>query len=489
MNNRIFWKFAIVFLFIIIGIGSLYIYLTAYTSRTYFDEVNQKLNGNIAEYTVREVTPLVDGTVDTSAIQDIMHSMMVINPSVEVYLLDMEGNIVTYVAPYKEVKMDRVSLEPVYDFLQSENDRIIKGDDPRNPGQSKVFSAAKIEADGTTQGYAYVILASEEQTSVLSTLIGSYVLQLGSRTFLISLLIALILGLFAFLYVTRNLRKIMQTVRRFKEGDMAARVSTSGADFGELGETFNEMADQIVGNINELKSVEKLRRELIANVSHDLRTPLSVISGYVETLVMKKELGDDERRKYLEVIHSSTENLSTLIDQLFEYSKLEAQEITPQKEPFHLADLVQDIIQKFEVISKEKGMHIEMQASQNVPMVFADIGLVERAISNIVDNALKYGDSNGRVKIQLKPDDQNVSVVISDDGPGIPEQEQSYIFERYRRFDRTRKDRKGAGLGLAIVKKILEIHNQSIKVLSESGKGASFSFHLPAYQDSGMALG
>ena len=403
MNNKLFWRLSLVFLFIIIGIGSLYIYLTVHTSRTYFDEVNQKLHRDIASYTLNEVTPLVDGNVDTNAIQEIMHSMMVINPSVEVYLLDLDGKIVTYVAPYKKVKMKSVSLDPVYRFLEADDDRIIKGDDPRNPGQHKVFSAAPIEAKGVRQGYVYVILASEEQASVMSTLIGSFVLKLGSRTFLISLLIALILGILGFLYLTRNLRKIMQTVRRFKEGDMAARVPAISSDFSELGGTFNEMADQIVGNINELKSVEKLRRELIANVSHDLRTPLSVISGYVETLVMKKDLSDEERDRFLGVIHASTDNLSNLIDQLFEYSKLETQEISPQKEPFHIGDLIQDIIQKFKMISEEKGMKLEMIAPNDMPMVFADIGLVERAISNIVDNALKYGHPEGYVKIMLKP--------------------------------------------------------------------------------------
>ncbi len=481
MNNRLFWKLSLVFLFIIVAIGSVYIYLTALTSRQYFDEANQKLNKNIASHTVQEVSPLIDGKVDTNAIQDIMHSMMVINPSVEVYLLDMEGNIITYVAPYKQVKLTKVSLEPIYELMEASDDRVVKGDDPRNPGFQKVFSAAPIEEDGETQGFVYVILASEEQASVLSTLIGSYVLQLGSKTFLISLSVALLLGILAFLYLTRNLRKVMYSVRRFKEGDLTARAPAVG-DFNTLGETFNEMADQIVGNINEMKSVEKLRRELIANVSHDLRTPLSVITGYVETLVMKKDLKKKERRRYLKVVHDSTENLSQLIDQLFEYSKLEAREISPEKEPFHITDLIQDIILKFKVMAEEKEIQLQMDAPKDLPMVFADVGLVERAISNIVDNSLKYTQNKGTVNIHLEPTDDAVRINISDDGPGIPEQEQSYIFERYRRFDRSKDKRKGAGLGLAIVKKILEIHNQSIKVLSESGQGASFIFNLPAYQ-------
>jgi signal transduction histidine kinase len=373
-----------------------------------------------------------------------------------------------------------VSLEPVRAFISARESRIIKGDDPRNPGQTKVFSAAPIKEGQVTHGYVYVILASEEQTSVMSTLFGSYILKIGSRAILISLLVALILGVLAFLYLTNNLHKIMHTVRRFKEGDMSARANTNG-DFAELGETFNEMADQIVGNINQLKSVEKLRRELIANVSHDLRTPLAVMSGYVETLMIKKNLSVEDQQKYLHIVHDSNENLSKLIDQLFEYSKLEAHEIVPQKEPFQLSDLIQDILMKFEVIAAQRNIRIYMDAPQNLPMVFADLALVERAISNLLDNSIKYGKENGMIAIKLEETSSSVVINITDDGPGIPEQEQSHIFERYRRGDRTQTARKGAGLGLAIVKKILEIHNQNIRVLSESGKGATFIFDLPAY--------
>ncbi len=483
MNNKLFWKISLVFLLIIIGIGSIYIYLAAFTSRTYFEEANQRLNSMIAEHTVKEVTPLVNGKVDTNAIQEIMHSMMVINPSVEVYLLDTEGNIITYVAPYKEVKLEKVSVDPIYRFITGDSEQVVKGDDPRNPGQQKVFSAAAIRENDRTSGYIYIILASEEQTSVLSTLLSSYVLKLGTKTFLISLSIALLLGILTFLYLTRNLRRIIQVVSRFKEGDMTARIDAKG-DLRQLGETFNAMADKIVNNINELRSVEKLRRELIANVSHDLRTPLSVIRGYIETLVMKDDISEEDQKRYLTIVHDSSENLSQLIEQLFEYSKLEAQEITPEKEPFQMSDLIQDIIMKFDVIAEGKGISVNLNAPKNLPMVFADIALVERAVSNLLDNALKYGSKNGQVNIRLEDSDAHVAISISDDGPGIPVSEQSYIFERYRRFDRSKSNRKGAGLGLAIVKKILEIHNQRIKVFSESGKGASFVFALPTYQAS-----
>jgi len=480
MKNKLFWKISLVFLVILAAVASVFIFLTAETSRTYFDEVNQKLNGGIAQQMVSEVRPLVDGEVDTNAVQEIMHSMMVINPSVEVYLLDTEGHIITYVAPYKKVKLERISLEPVLRFIASDDHRIIKGDDPRNPGQEKVFSAAAILENEVTQGYIYMILTSEEQTSAMQTIFGSYILRIGGITVLITVGIALALGMLAFLYLTNHLHKIVSTVRRFKEGDMAARAESKG-DFAELGETFNEMADQIVGNINELKSVEKLRRDLIANVSHDLRTPLAILGGYIETLRMKEDLSYEDRSRYLKIVHNSSENLSKLIDQLFEYSKLEAHEIVPEKEPFQISDLMHDVLMKFEVLASERNIKVELDSPHNLPLVFADISLVERAICNLLDNAIKYGKENGRVLVRLEASMASVAINITDDGPGISLKDQSYIFERYQRGDRAGVRRKGAGLGLAIVKKILEIHNQSIRVLSDSGKGATFVFNLPAY--------
>ncbi len=485
MNNRLFWKISLVFLILLVSIAGLYIYTTAYTSRNYFDEVNQKLNAHIASSQVKEVQPLVNGDVDTNAIQDIMHSMMVINPSVEVYLLDTEGRIITYVAPYKKVKLEKVSLGPIDRFI-SENldgnlETVIKGDDPRNPGATKVFSAAPIVEDDQLQGYVYIILASEEQSSMMSTLSGSYILKIAIRTIAISILVALLLGILAFLYLTNNLRNFVQSVKSFKEGDMTVRAKTRG-DFGELGQTFNQMADKITDNIKKLKSVEKFRTELIANVSHDLRTPLAVIAGYIETLLIKKDLSREEQAKYLKIVHNSSGNLSRLIDQLFEYSKLEADEVVADKEPFQLKDLIQDILMKFEVIAANKKIDVIMDAPDKLPMVYADIGLVERAISNLIDNAIKYGKVNGQVRVKLEQSPDEVTIGITDDGPGIPLADQSYIFERYRRGDRSKNVQSGAGLGLAIVKKILEIHDQSIKVLSESGRGASFVFNLQAFK-------
>ena len=437
-NNRLFWKISATLLAMLAILGVMYVLITGYVARQYIQEANQRLYGNIADSIIQVVNPYVDGEVDTAGIKDIMHSMMVINPSVEVYLLDPSGGIITYVAPNKRVKLKSVDLEPIQTYLNTQPRPFIKGDDPRHPGEQKVFTSAPIIEGDALTGYVYIILASEEQAEVTSALFGSYMLKLGTNMFFLTLITTLILGLLAIWFLTRSLRSIIGTVRRFKEGDYQARISEKDKkDFQLLGDTFNEMSDTIVANIEQLQSVEKLRRELIANVSHDLRTPLAILQGYIETLLMKNEqFSPEDRQKYLNIVLDSSEKLSTLIAQLFEYSKLEAKQIEPQKEPFFMSELAQDIQRNYEMLAKEKNIEMKLEAPADLPMVFADLSLVERVIQNLLDNAIKFTPEGGTVTLALEATSNQVQVKIVDTGPGIPAEDQSYIFERYRRTER-----------------------------------------------------
>lgn len=185
-----YWKISLTFFLILAGIGVAYIFISTRMSEEYFVEKNQRLNAPIAKSIVKEVKPFINGTLSEDATDAIMHHLMAINPSIEVYLLDAHGNILNYVAPEKKVVAKRVDLAPIKTFLQGHHEGIIEGDDPRNPGVKKVFSAAEIKENGRVVGYVYVILASEELDSVSALLQGNYILRLGSATMLITLLAA-----------------------------------------------------------------------------------------------------------------------------------------------------------------------------------------------------------------------------------------------------------------------------------------------------------
>lgn len=483
-SNSLFWKIFCLLFGLLFLLGIFYLAISTYTAKDYFRSVNQKLNGGIAAQMVKEVKPLVNGEVDTLAIQDIMHSMMVINPSVEVYLLNTSGEIITYVAPYKKIKLKKVSLAPIKEFLKSEDEKYILGDDPRFPGEPKVFSTAAINESDNLSGYIYIILASEQQASIINTVLGNYNLKYGSFLFLVSLIIALLLGALALWYITKNIRGIIDTVRRFKDGDYSARIDPkSSGDLNDLSVNFNAMADQLVSNMNQQKDLENLRRELIANISHDLRTPLSIIQGYAETMLMKKEeLSEEDKTKFLKIMIDSSENVNSLVNQLFEYSKLEAKQVEAVKEPFSLAELVNDLFMKYQILAKEKNHSIEIKQSNDLPLVFADVSLVERVIQNLLDNAIKFTPEGGKIILELNTSNDFVQCNISDNGVGISEFDQAHIFERYHRSERVKKPN-GAGLGLAIAKKIMEIHESTLRVKSKLNEGTSFIFDLPIYQE------
>ncbi|MEP2510922.1 MAG: sensor histidine kinase, partial [Reichenbachiella sp.] len=179
-SGNLFLKLSLIFLILLLSVSGIYFYSSFQIAEKHFQEKNQKLNADIASHIASELKPFLNGTLKEEAADEIMHSMMAVNPSIEVYLLDAEGKILNYVAPYKKVVLDKVSLEPIENFIANYQDETILGDDPRKEGRQKVFSAKKVEEDGKTLGYIYVILASEEYDSANDQLFGSYILQLGS---------------------------------------------------------------------------------------------------------------------------------------------------------------------------------------------------------------------------------------------------------------------------------------------------------------------
>ncbi len=481
IKNSLFWKISGVFLLLSMLIGIAYVFITAYTSQKYYAETTQRLNANVAEHMLLEVAPFENGQVNEKALHQIMHSMMAVNPAIEVYLLDTAGKILSFVVLDKKVKLNYVSLEPVREFLAHQGDKLVLGDDPRNPGKRIVFSATPVFESGSHRGYVYLVLVSEQFENIAETVWNSYLLSLGTRIFMLSLLIALVLGLGIIWLLTRNLRQIIQTVRQFEQGNLKARIPVkSKGELAQLSHTFNHMAETILLNIQELQKVDKLRRELIANVSHDLRTPLSVIHGYVETLLMKQgSLSQEEEKKYLDIVLSSSQHLKKLVSDLFELSKLEARQVELNRQAFPLSELLEEVGQKYSLLAQEKDLEIISRIEAQETTVFADLRLMERVLQNLLDNAIKHSPAHEKIFLDLSTRDGKVQVQVRNTGVGIPEEDLAQIFDRYYKVEKHYGDQKGTGLGLAIVKNILEVHNSFIQVSSKIHEYTSFSFQLP----------
>ena len=481
--NRLFWQVSAIFVAVLVIFAAIALYISINAARNYSIEVNQKLNRNLAKNMVDVIRPdFKNGMVNQDALADIMHSMMVINPSVEVYILDPEGKILSYVAPEKVVKLDKVSLYPVYRFLNDKKQNIIFGDDPRNPGEKKIFSATEVKEDGKLIGYIYIVLASQEYISTSQMVLGSYILGISIRSIILIMVVSTIVGLIAIWYLTKKLNLIVRGIQLFKAGNLSSRIPVNSNDeLDKIGLVFNEMAGTIEKNIKELQGIDELRKELISNVSHDLRTPVASIQGYAETLLLKAgQIDKDQQQKYAEIIFKSSEKLKILVNELFELSKLQTNQVQLKTEVFSIAELVSDVANKYRIISQKKGVSINTFISKDIPAVEADISMIDRVLQNLIDNAIKFCSEGDYINIELQLSDPGaVKISIADSGEGITGEDLPFIFERYykgRRFNES------TGLGLAIVKKIIDLHHTEITVASQPGKGTVFSFSLPIAQ-------
>ncbi|KAA3615585.1 MAG: HAMP domain-containing protein [Calditrichaeota bacterium] len=481
-------KLSALFLILLLVMGTVQILLTISSWQTHHNEADQQLNARLAEDVAKDFNPLLKDSLDIDAIHHVIHYMMVINPKIEIYLLDEQGGIMAFFAePQKKVKVEQVELEAIKEFLSPNRQLPILGVDPRNPGITKPFSAARLQIGKEVNGYLYIIIGSELYDAAISITREEYVVQTIVKGLLITLFFTGIIGLILFALLTRRLRNMTNVVHDFERGKQDVRIPVKTDDeVGQLATSFNKMADTIVANIEELKNTDKLRRELIANVSHDLRSPLASIRGYLETIQIKdKVLSDEERHKYINILLDSTHGLERLVTQLFELSKLDAKQIEPQPEPFLVKEMVYDVISKFQPKAEKLGITIAAEIKDGLPQVFADIGMIERVLSNLLENAIRYTPEGGKVNIVTESSGEVIRVRVVDNGPGIDQEDLKYIFNRFYRVEKSRSEKTGGtGLGLAIAKKIMEVHKSSISVASEINKGSVFSFNLKTWHQS-----
>ena len=479
--SSIYGKISLIFLLLLIILGAVQIILLINFSSEYFAESDQKLNRNLAADLAAKFKPYLEDTLDYKSIASTFQVMMVMNPRVEFYLLDSEGTILAYFADPEKIKRMQVDTEPIKYFLDAGDDlkMPLYGDDPRSLNRQKPISVTPINIGKEKRGYLYVILGGELHDSALSMVEDSYILRSGAVALAVNFVITGIIGLVLFFLLTRRLRLITNAVTEFETGNYQSKITFRTQDeIGQLNKAFNKMAATIEKNIEEIKNNDQLRRDLIANISHDLRSPLASVQGYLETIMIKDDkLKIDERKTYLEIVHKNIQRLSRLVEDLLELSKLDAKQIKPKLEQFSISELTQDVVLKFTPQAEKQHIKINTSFPSDIPIVEADIGMIERALSNLLDNALIYTPEDGNVSVEILDTDKKISVKVSDNGKGIPETDLPHVFDRFYRGDKSRST-EGTGLGLAITKKIIEAHHEHIIVESRLNQGTTFQFDL-----------
>jgi signal transduction histidine kinase len=462
MLRTLYGKLAVTLLALLSLLGIIFLVVNLFSTRMFLQEINQGLHRDLAAHLVEESLPLENGVVQEDALEHIFHMLMVINPAIEVYLLDASGNLLSYSAPDDAVERRAVALAPIQAFLAGSARMPVLGEDPRDLAGEKVFSVAPVGAADSPEGYLYVILGGEQYDSAVAMIQGSHMLRLGLGAIVTALVFALTSGLLLFSLITRRVRRLAAAVGEFKD---------SG---------FGEMAERMTKHLDELKETDELRRELVANVSHDLRTPITSLRGYLETLYVKADsLSEAERHEYIGIALKHSERLAQLVSELFELAKLESCTTTLELEPFVLAELVQDAVQHFRLEAEEKKILLQANLPRESPRVRADVGLIARVLDNLLDNALQHTPQGGRVTVGINNREDKLELRIEDTGSGIPPEHMPHLFERFfHRPPGERPDHGGIGLGLAIAQKSLELHGSTLAVESEPGRGSCFAFDL-----------
>ena len=486
MFNRISNRLFVTLLILLLTMSAIFIGMVVNTAPMFMQELNQRLNLDLADNIVNEKILMLNNKVNDDAMKSVLNGMMLVNPSIEIYITDPGGKILAFSAPEGAVKRQQISLKPVKRFLSNKESLPVLGDDPRSSKTNKVFSVAAIKNGNRLEGYLYIVLGGETYDSVFKLIKSSYLLRSWLIAIFISVIIASVIGYLLFRYITRRVNVLSEAMEHFKRTDFTQPVllpdrfdGRRGDEIDQLGSTFSQMSERIIQQVKLLQHNDTARRELIANVSHDLRTPLASLQGYLETLLLKNEtLSKTEILEYIQTAYENSQRLQKLISELFELARLENDDAALHFEAFSMSELAQDVCQKFKLNAQNKGVKLETNIPEIPVFVSADIGLIQRVLENLIDNAIKYTPAGGKVEISLGIGESSVATVIKDSGQGISEQETKHIFDRFYRIEKHR-DQDGTGLGLAIVKRIMQLHNSKISVTSAKNKGAIFSFDLP----------
>ena len=482
--RTIYWKIATAFVLVLTLSGALTVLVAVQKWEQLIQEIEQKVHWDVAEEFATRIEPFTKDGISGEELRLKLFELTSLNPKLEFYILDPEGNIVTYYAPAGLISASKINLEPLKKAMAVVLPELpVLGDNPHHADRPTIFSVAPLTINHQS-GYLYVVVGSFA-LNFLTEITGQfYVVSSVLWGILFAFIAASLIGWLIFRHLTKNLHSLTDVVSGFGKGDFERRAEVRSDDeIAVLSTTFNDMADRIVSQRLALEERDRQRRMLVAAISHDLRTPIAAMRGCVETLRGDGTQLSTEANRYLDLLSGSVQTQQRLVNDLFEYASLEARERTPDFEPFLLDELLSECVERLTPVAAGKHVTIRADLPETPVAINGDISGLQRVLYNLLENAIRYNRPGGVVTASLTTADGVCQVTVSDTGLGIPEKDLPFIFESFYRAERPAEgDPGGTGLGLAIVKKILELHKSTITVRSELGSGSTFTFDLPIHE-------
>lgn len=480
-------RLTLLFILLLILCATVACAVQLYTSMQYGNAMVQRLSSGLAQQIVQR-EPVLDaqGQVDRSRLKPLFDRLMTFNPSVELYVVSPEGDLLADAAPPGHIQRQKISMVPLQTFL-SGSSWPVYGDDPRSLDKQKVFSVTPLRQGGELRGYLYIILQGEEFNSLAEVAWHKALWSTAMWSLLLVASFALLAGLLVWYWVTRPVKRLTAEVSGLEQDSisaikqLAAQTPEPGSrdEVTQLRNTFIELARQITSQWDKLADSDRQRREFIANISHDLRTPLTSLLGYLETLSLKSStLTTEQHQQYLATALRQGQKVRHLSQQLFELARLEHGGIKPQRERFAMAELISDVAQKFELTAQTRQLRLHIDVPGPLPQVFADVSMIERVVTNLLDNAVRHTPSGGDIRLSVWQENEQLQVEVTDSGPGIEASLRDELFQRPSALSQQASRENRGGLGLLIVRRMLELHGGGISLLDFEA-GAKFRFYVP----------
>lgn len=454
-----------------------------WSHHTFHLELEQQQQRDLA---VRLLTAAPAGGPGLEKIFERIRGLAVLNPAIAGYAIEADGSISAASRPDAELKRRRVAIAPIVRFVDGPAAWPILGENPAATEGQAIFSAARLQ-DG--RRYLYVVLGSADEDAPLNQ--GAdhpYALREAIWLTLANVLAALVAALAVVAAIIRPVRRLTQAMAAFDGSQHRgtaryhARTARAGGDeINRLGEIFDSMADRIEAQVDSLRRADEARRELYANVSHDLHTPLTSLHGYIQTLRLKDgALPPAQRRRYLEILERQTQQLRELTDQIADLARLETPELRLQGERIELRRLLQHIGEDLKLLLDDKALKLAWETPASAVTLRGDPGLMRRALANIVLNAIQAAPEATQIRIQIAMGGGNAVIGVMDEGPGLQAGESERIFEPHYRGARPGgPGSPGLGLGLAIARKVIALHGGSLSASNLPEGGALVRVSLP----------
>lgn len=472
-----------------LGVGSLVYWQARQTESVTL----QKVSANLAKHII-EHWPIVSQTEpsDTAKKEQavLIDMLMTVNPGVQVYLLNAEGRVVTYLGDQTMVRQHQVALDPVRAFLANQS-LPIRGTDPMDPAAQRLFSAAmfpQIEGQQSPPGYLYIVLDGAPRlqqsgfSSQWSVLTIAFILGGVAISALLWILIVRRLSDPLAQLANRMEAYEAQGERRRTDDSSPAQKRASVNEVTQLNEAFGRLQLRIEQNALLQKQQYEQQRETMAGIAHDLRTPLTALHGYLEAIQnAPKDRPNQSKPDLIEVAIQQSNKVRRLSKQLFELAALEIATELVRKETFNLDELISDTVQKFDsVYGTPNRITLEGEAPGRIE-VNGDMELIERAITNLIENAHKHGESETTVSVSITQSSSEVKILVSDNGRGLPDHLVEQLERRQPLRPSIKLSKSGGlgGLGLSIAQRIAHLHGGYLLPVKRTSVGTSLCMAIP----------